>query len=130
MSAAAELRAAAQKLRGRGPEHVAPELLAAPDWDHAACHTEGLIPAEIMHPGVALALAAWLDTAADYADRWPADQQTNSPFRAQALEVARAIGGQQHAGGNAEDCPACTTRPPGEIPYPWLCPAPPAEEAK
>ncbi|MEV6180162.1 hypothetical protein [Streptomyces sp. NPDC052015] len=49
-----------------------------------------------MHPLVGLALADWLDIAVEYADRWPPDAQTNSPFRLGALAVARAInGGEQ-----------------------------------
>ncbi|RSS37460.1 hypothetical protein [Streptomyces sp. WAC08241] len=37
------------------------------------------------------ALAKWLDVAAEYAERWAPTSQTNSPFREQALVVARAI---------------------------------------
>jgi len=47
----------------------------------------------VMGPNVGLALADWLDVAADYADRWPSDHQTNSPFRQGALAVARQING-------------------------------------
>jgi hypothetical protein len=47
----------------------------------------------VMHPDVGFALADWLDVAARYADKWPADHQTNSPFRAGGLAVARAING-------------------------------------
>lgn len=38
-------------------------------------------------------LIDWLEIAAEYAERWPPDHQTNSPFRAGALAVARAING-------------------------------------
>lgn len=46
-----------------------------------------------MHPGVGAALVDWLDIAVEYAERWPPDAQTNSPFRLGALAVARAING-------------------------------------
>ena len=46
-----------------------------------------------MHPGVGAALADWLDIAVMYAEKWPPDLQTNSPFRQGALVVARAING-------------------------------------
>lgn len=49
----------------------------------------------VFTPATAHALAAWLRTAAEYADRWPADHQANSPFRAGALAVARQINGGQ-----------------------------------
>ncbi|MEU9670367.1 hypothetical protein AB0E25_33300 [Streptomyces bobili] len=46
---------------------------------------------QMLHPGVGAALADWLDTAAEYADKWPPDHQANSPFRQGALAVARAV---------------------------------------
>jgi hypothetical protein len=46
-----------------------------------------------MGPPVAMTLADWLETAVMYAERWPPDAQTNSPFRLGALAVARAING-------------------------------------
>ncbi|MFE1321629.1 hypothetical protein [Kitasatospora phosalacinea] len=49
----------------------------------------------LAHPGVGLALADWLDTAARYASRRPADHQTSTPFLAAALAVARQILGDQ-----------------------------------
>lgn len=48
-----------------------------------------------MHPGVGAALADWLETAATYADKWPADHMANSPFRQGGLAVARAINGSE-----------------------------------
>lgn len=51
--------------------------------------------AGLLSPEAARALAAWLRTAAEYADRWPPDHQTNSPFRQGALATARAINGAQ-----------------------------------
>lgn len=47
-----------------------------------------------MHPGVGLALADWLDVCADYADRWLADAQLGSPFRAVGYTVAQQILGE------------------------------------
>lgn len=41
-------------------------------------------------------VADWLDTAADYAARWPPDRQTNSPFRRDALTVACVINGTRN----------------------------------
>ncbi|MEV6696266.1 hypothetical protein AB0M68_03760 [Streptomyces sp. NPDC051453] len=69
MTPAEELRAAAQTLRD-----VAPEITGR-------------------LAGLADPVADWLDTAADYADRWPPDHQANSPFRRDALAVARTING-------------------------------------
>jgi hypothetical protein len=40
-------------------------------------------------------LIEWLEIAAEYADRWPPDDQANSPFRRGALALARAINGSQ-----------------------------------
>lgn len=67
MTPAEELRAAAQTLR-----NVAPQITG-----HLA--------------GLADPVADWLDTAAEYADKWPPDHQANSPFRQGALAVARAV---------------------------------------
>ncbi|MGW4603697.1 hypothetical protein ACWENS_10550 [Streptomyces sp. NPDC004532] len=54
-------------------------------------HLSGLkVPID---PDLAMPLADWLDIAAEYADKWPPDAQTNSPFRAGALDVARVING-------------------------------------
>lgn len=50
----------------------------------------GAIPTDIAEP-----LADWLEIAKEYADRWPPDHQTNSPFRQGALATARAINGAQ-----------------------------------
>lgn len=66
-----ELRTAAQTLRD-----VAPQITG-----HLA--------------GLADPVADWLDTAAKYADKWPADHMANSPFRQGALAVARAINGSE-----------------------------------
>lgn len=47
--------------------------------------------AALFTPEATREIAKWLRTAAEYADKWPADHQANSPFRAGALAVARAI---------------------------------------
>lgn len=92
MTPADELRTAATRLR---------ECAAKTERGLGAALTEGTRdlfgkgspdPAA-MHPGVGAALADWLDIAVEYAERWPPDAQTNSPFRAGALAVARAING-------------------------------------
>lgn len=61
---AALLRAAADKLRS-SIARVPDNMLTQPGWDHAACHGDDLIPAEIMHPGIAASLADILEYAAD-----------------------------------------------------------------
>ncbi|MDX3035207.1 hypothetical protein [Streptomyces scabiei] len=65
------------------------ELRSAPEG-HDVAVPGGAIPAGIAEP-----LAQWLETAVMYAERWPPDAQTNSPFRLGALAVARAILGTQ-----------------------------------
>jgi hypothetical protein len=63
------------------------ELRSAPEGDPVAV-PGGTIPATLAEP-----LAQWLETAVMYAERWPPDAQTNSPFRLGALAVARALNG-------------------------------------
>ncbi|AVH59951.1 MULTISPECIES: hypothetical protein [Streptomyces] len=90
-----ELRAAAAALRARAVK-VERGLTAALSEGTRDLFGKAIPDRSAMHPGVGLALAAWLDVAAEYADKWPADHQTNSPFRLGALAVARAInGGEQ-----------------------------------
>ncbi|WP_407563355.1 hypothetical protein [Streptomyces sp. 184] len=116
MSAAAELRAAAQRLRElaealgdcRGPWYVVnreqrpypqridnigvPYVVASTTTDpsHPPVMADYIAA---MHPGVALALAAWLEFEADLIDRVPGSEY--GPRTEQALAVARAIGGEQ-----------------------------------
>lgn len=114
MTPADELRAAAEKLNSlitflgdnRGPWKVGTPPSGYPQsisnvgvpYCVADTHEDPSIPVftiapyiATMHPGVGKALAAWLDTAAEYADKWPPDHQANSPFRQGALAVARAV---------------------------------------
>lgn len=53
------------------------------------------VPGGAIPTGIAEPLADWLEIAKEYADRWPPDAQTNSPFRTGALAVARAINADQ-----------------------------------
>lgn len=125
MTAAAELRAAAGRLRELaeaatdGPwrshdthltfgGHTATVMTERPNlndtellawvptmshepWDEArnAWHNAGFIAA--MHPGVALALAAWLEPVAQRVERIPSHAEDEPEARA-ALAVARALG--------------------------------------
>ncbi|MFZ3473130.1 hypothetical protein ACODT3_10650 [Streptomyces sp. 4.24] len=104
MTAADELRAAAEKLRALSLAAEADvaanpywrsDLTARPDW-YANGVRNGLGGesgelAAAMHPGVGTALADWLDTAGANADAltWP------NQFVESALAVARAILGSQ-----------------------------------
>ncbi|GKQ35156.1 hypothetical protein [Streptomyces sp. A012304] len=103
MTPADELRAAAEKLRPLA-ETAQHDLETADYWKPytSDAWAHGFINgfggpssdyAAVLPPAVGLALADWLDIAAEYAERWPPDAQTNSPFRAGALAVARAING-------------------------------------
>ncbi|MGW0034701.1 hypothetical protein ACWDXD_33410 [Streptomyces sp. NPDC003314] len=107
-SPADQLRTAAEKLRAAADAAEADidtnpywrsALTERPDW-YANGVRNGLGGpsgelAALMGPDVGHALADWLDIAAAYADRWAPASQTNSPFREQALVVARALNGDR-----------------------------------
>ena len=106
MTPADELRTAAEKLR------TLSTAIAPPDEKHLPFHADGSQVTQGQHglydvaqtetpqlaayiaamgPNVGEALADWLDIAVEYAERWPPDAQTNSPFRLGALAVAREV---------------------------------------
>ena len=90
MSAADELRAAATKLRGLAEAATDPPWSYTDEDDEPIA--ENVLPADAryidaMHPGVALALADWLDDEAV-----GAQTETGEPT-AHSLAVARAING-------------------------------------
>lgn len=109
MTPADELRAAAERLRrdAEAAHRASPAPWTVTDERVVRCADDMIVadrsgtdhPAEradlpyiaAMDPAVGLALADWLDIAVDYAERWPPDAQTNSPFRVGALAVARTI---------------------------------------
>lgn len=96
-AAAEELRAAAQKLREsaeRSRRGTGPAMRSAIQDGTRDLFGQPVRDPAVMHPGVALALAAWLEPVAQRVERIPGHAEDEPEARA-ALAVARAIGGGQ-----------------------------------
>lgn len=97
------MRAASKKLRDAATAaqyDVATDTDFWGDYPAATAWHNGLVNgfggvtgdyAALVSPAVGLAFADWLDTAARYASKYPADHQTATVFLADAFAAAQAI---------------------------------------